>query len=279
MKARSFTGERLHEGDARFALDLARHQAAYEFAARRLPAGHTLDLGSGSGYGSTRLAGDQRSVVGVDRVAPDAAQRRGAARFVRADLRALPFRPGSFAAVASFQVIEHLEEPAPYLESIARLLGDGGVAILTTPNVGMSDGVNPYHVHEYEAEELAALLARHFREVEVEGVGMSEAVRGHMAARSARIQRILRLDPLRLRERLPRAWIEHAFAAFALWVRARAGTTEGNPDASWEDFPVGARASESIDLLAICSGPMRGSEPAPGAETDPAAARAASHVG
>lgn len=257
MTTESFTGERLHEGDPRFALDLARHRAAYEFAARQLPAGSTLDLGSGSGYGSASLARGGRFVVGVDRVSADPAQRGSTARFVRADLRALPFPRGSFDAVTSFQVIEHLEDPAPYLESIAGLLGAEGVAILTTPNVRMSDGVNPYHVHEFEAEELATLLRGYFREVEVRGIGMSKPVRESMAARSARIRTIMRLDPLRVRERLPRAWIERLFAVFALWVRARTRSTGGTPEASWQDFPVEAANSESIDLLAICHGAQR----------------------
>jgi len=252
VKARTFTGERLHDGDTLFALDLARHRAAYEFATRHLPTGATLDLGSGSGYGSARLAHAGRLVVGVDRVAPDPAQRSGGGHFVRADLRALPLRPASFMAIASFQVIEHLEDPIPYVETIARLLGAGGVAILTTPNIRLSDGVNPYHVHEYEAEELARLLAPHFEDVDVRGVGMSEAVRDQMTKRSARIQGILRLDPLRLRERLPRAWIEHAFAAFALWVRARARSAEDVPETTWQDFPINSETSRSIDLLAIC---------------------------
>ena len=254
MKARTFTGERLHTGDKLFALDLARHQAAYEFAAHHLPDGPTLDLGSGSGYGSSRLARAGRSVVGVDRVAPDPGQRRTGGHFVRADLRALPFRAESFAAIASFQVIEHLDDPTPYLDAIARLLGARGVAIITTPNVRLSDGVNPYHVHEYEAEELGNLLAPHFREVEVKGVAMSETVRDQMTKRSARIQAILRLDPLKLRDRLPRAWLERAFAAFALWVRARARSSEGNPDVSWQDFPIVPETETSIDLLAVCRG-------------------------
>jgi len=265
VTARTFTGERLHEGESLFALDLARHRAAYEFAARHLPTGTTLDLGSGSGYGSASLARTGRRVVGVDRVAPDNPQRSSGGHFVRADLRALPLQPASFASVVSFQVIEHLEDPTPYLETIARLLGTGGVAILTTPNIRLSDGVNPYHVHEYEAKELNDLLTSHFQDVEVRGVGMSEAVRDQMAKRSARIQTILRLDPLKLRERLPRAWMERAFAAFALLVRARARKAEGVPETSWQDFPIQTETSGSIDLLAICRGarkPVQESEAA-----------------
>ena len=52
MSEARFTGERLHQGDALFALDLARHVAAYEIARERAGGGRVLDLGSGSGYGT-----------------------------------------------------------------------------------------------------------------------------------------------------------------------------------------------------------------------------------
>jgi SAM-dependent methyltransferase len=146
---RRFTGERLHEGDALFAVDLARHQAAYAFARGRVRAGRVLDLGSGSGHGAAQLGAAGARVVGVDRVAPDASSRNASALFVRADLRGLPFPDASFDLIVSFQVIEHLEDPAEYLEAIARLSKRDGLAILTTPNLLMSDRVNPYHVHEY----------------------------------------------------------------------------------------------------------------------------------
>ena len=53
---------------------------------------------------------------------PDAANRDGAGHFVRAELGGIPFAPGSFGLVISFQVIEHLEDPTVYLRTIARLL-------------------------------------------------------------------------------------------------------------------------------------------------------------
>ena len=68
---------------------------------------------------------------------------------------------------------------------------------------------------------------------------------------------LLSLDPLRVRERLPRAWIERLFALFALWVRARTPSTDAGPEASWRDFPVEASNPESLDLLAICRGARR----------------------
>jgi SAM-dependent methyltransferase len=250
-----FTGERLHEGDALFGVDLARHRAAYEFARSRIGAGRVLDLGCGSGYGTASLAGGGAVVVGVDRVVPDAASRKSSAHFLRGDIAALPMTKGAFDWVASFQVIEHLEDPAPYLEAIARFLRPGGTALLTTPNLLTSDGVNPYHVHEYRADELEERLLEHFLEVEVCGVGMSTPVRDYMEARSRRIRRIVRLDPLRLRDRLPRALIEWLFALFARVVRRQTAGAEGAPDASWRDFPIGPPDDDCIDLLALCRSP------------------------
>jgi SAM-dependent methyltransferase len=253
VTARRFTGERLHEGDALFAVDMARHQAAYVFARHRIGAGRVLDLGSGSGHGAAQLAAAGATVVGVDRVAPDASSRGGGVLFVRADLRGLPFPDASFDLILSFQVVEHLEDPSEYLGAIARLCKREGLAILTTPNLLMSDRVNPYHVHEYLADELGERLREHFEEVEMCGVGMSDAVRAHMAERSRRIRRIVRLDPLRLRERLPAALVQRLFALFAVLVRRRGSARA--PQASWRDFPIGAAGDDCIDLLALCRRP------------------------
>jgi len=253
--APEFTGERLHAGDPLFALDLARHEAAYEVARGLLPRGRALDLGCGSGYGAAGLAGRGATVVALDRVAPDPASRESAARFVRADLGAVPLAPGRFDLVLSFQVIEHLADPSPYLDAIAGLLAPGGTAVLTTPNVLSSDGVNPYHVHEYRAEELRELLATRFAEVRVEGIGASEPVRRALEARSRRIRRIVSFDPLRLRERLPRALVERLFALFAVLVRRLGRAAEGAPEVTTRDFPVGPADERCLDLLAFCRAP------------------------
>jgi SAM-dependent methyltransferase len=251
----SFTGERLHRGDRLFALDLARHEAAYELARQRLGAGRVLDLGCGSAHGTASLAAHHARVVGLDRVAPDACH-RDAGHFVRADLNAIPFTSGAFELVVSFQVMEHLEDPTLYLDAIGRLLAPDGLALLTTPNVLMSDGVNPYHVHEYHAEELAERLRTRFEEVEVLGIGATEPVRAHLAARSRRIRRIMRLDPLGLRNLLPQALVQWLFARLALLVRRQTRGSDGMPEVSWRDFPVGPADSYCLDLLALCRRPL-----------------------
>lgn len=255
MTQRRFTGERLHEGDALFGVDLARHRAAYEFARPLLRGLRAVELGCGSGYGAASLVGTPELLLGVDRVAPDPGHRADGVRYLRADLRHLPLQEKSFDVALSFQVIEHLEDPGPLVRALARCLRPDGVALVSTPNVLLSDGVNPYHVREYRADELAACLREGFGEVEMLGVGMSPSVRAYMAARSARIQRIMRLDPLRLRERMPRALVLWLFAAFALLVRRRTAASEGAPDADVADFPIEPARDDAIDWIALCRRP------------------------
>ena len=89
----SFTGERLHEADPLFGVDLLRHRAAYQEALRVAQvagAERILELGSGTGYGAAELAETLPQIIALDRVRPLAHARRSAARFVRGDLNALP---------------------------------------------------------------------------------------------------------------------------------------------------------------------------------------------
>jgi len=249
------TGERLDASDALYAADLARHRVAYRYAAARTRTGRLLDLGCGTGYGSAELAAGPARVVGLDRVAPAPEARGSEARFVRGELGALPFAGGSFAVVVSFQVIEHLLDPTAYLRETARVLGPAGTLLLTTPNRLQSDRENPYHVHEYTADELAAALSKWFGAVEMLGVGaLGPAARFH-EERLRRIRRITRLDPLGLRRRLPRPLVEWAFARLSLLVRLgarRGGVVEAVRE---EHFPIAPADAACLDLLAVCHAP------------------------
>jgi SAM-dependent methyltransferase len=46
-----------------------------------------------------------------------------------------PIQEGYFDAITMFDVIEHLQSPARYVERIARLLRPGGLLALSTPNI------------------------------------------------------------------------------------------------------------------------------------------------
>lgn len=256
MSDLTFTGERLHAGKELFSVDLARHDAAYQIALAHAGSGaKVIELGSGAGHGAASLADGALDIVAIDRVTPDSASRRSSCRFVRGDLNRIPLIRRNFDLVVSFQVIEHLEDPTNYIDAIADLVHLDGTALLTTPNLLMSDRVNPYHVHEYRADELADCLRRRFERVEVQGITASEAVKNYMRERSARIARIMKLDPLGLHKRLPRSWIEWLFATFAILVRSQTQRDSGAPDVSWRDFAAGPADDDCLDLLAICRRP------------------------
>jgi SAM-dependent methyltransferase len=254
----AFTGERLHADDNLFGVDLLRHRAAYQEAIRFALASHArniLELGSGTGYGTQELANALPHVVAVDRVAPLRPARRSAARFIRADLESMPLRSRVFDLIVSFQVIEHLASPDRYLDALARHLTPSGAVLISTPNRANSDGENPYHVHEYLAEELQSILETRFEEVEIRGISArGEALRYH-EDRLRRIRRIVRIDPLGLRRRIPRGLVEWLFAHLARVVRRGIAAGGGMPEARLEDFPIEPAHPASLDLFAICRRP------------------------
>lgn len=260
----SVTGERLDDSSALYGADLARHRAAYAFAEGRLAeamagGGYVLDLGCGTGYGAAALAMGGLHVVGVDRIRPAERARGVGADFVVGDLTRLPFADETVDHLVSFQVIEHFADPRTYLGELARVLSPGGLALVSTPNRLQSDGENPYHLHEYEAEELFSLLADHFDQVELRGVHAVGAAAHHHAARLRQIRRLTRLDPLGIRRVLPRPFVEWGFARLSMLVRLlirRGGVERAVEDA---DYPIGEPGPECIDLLAICRGPQRSS--------------------
>lgn len=156
------------------------HLRAYDEAVARGAGRDVLDVGCNTGYGTMRFAPVAGRVVGVD-VSPraiEAALERtsdGRPEFLLTTGFELPFAPGSFDLVTSFQVLEHVPDPRAFLRELARVLRPGGMVILATPNAAtrLYPGMTPwnrFHVHEYLATELAELLLTEFSTVTVLGM-------------------------------------------------------------------------------------------------------------
>jgi len=156
--------------------DLAKFRFASQYAINRL----VLDAGCGAGQGSAYLSrSGARYVVGIDISSEAIAYARRTfpqnnLTFVVMDALHLGFPDHTFDLVTSIEVIEHLSEPDQYVAEIRRVLRNGGILALSTPNKLISSPtpgtIWPHHVKEFYPDELCTLLMRHFSSVEMWGM-------------------------------------------------------------------------------------------------------------
>ena len=163
------TGERTVPGIPAENYWFRRHEAAYEFALAHV-GGRVLEVGCGEGYGTALLAGAGRARSSASTTTRSRSRTRRRrypqARFVRANLAALPVRAGvgrrgRDAAGDRARV----EPPGVRRASAGGCCGRAALLLVTTPNrltfsPGSDVPVNPFHTKEFTAAELAELLTR-----------------------------------------------------------------------------------------------------------------------
>ncbi|MEB3196013.1 MAG: class I SAM-dependent methyltransferase [Candidatus Sericytochromatia bacterium] len=265
------SGERLLlEGPARSREDhLNRlvHQATYAFALEHCAGKRVLDLGCGTGYGTFAIAEVADAVLGVDVCADSLAYaktrfERGNLQFQRvSDHGALPFDEAAFEVVLSFQVLEHVDDPAAHLREIARLLAPGGCLLLATPNREVrlfryQRPWNRWHPREFDQRTLQRLLAPCF-----------EPVTALMMGAEARL-----VEPELARYRLIR-WLTLPVTLPGLpdWYRvaglealrglqrlARSGQTPGTFPGDVSDIRIAAGTQPGLNLVVIARRRMAG---------------------
>ena len=117
------------------------HEAWLRPLFRVLPRGsEVLDLGCGCGVPDARLLSERFRVTGVDisDVQISRAKRLvPGARFIRADMTEVRFRPETFGGIVCLYALIHvpLDEQRPLLARMHRWLRPGGVVLLTTGEV------------------------------------------------------------------------------------------------------------------------------------------------
>jgi SAM-dependent methyltransferase len=218
-----------------------RHLAVYEWIAERAAGKRVIDMACGEGYGSDVLAGTALSVVGVD--AHPEAHEHARLRYRRANLRFERDLIESFSepadAIVFLQTIEHLTDPRAALEHFRSLVGPGGWLFVSTPNVltlapkGASRSDNPWHVHEYRAQEFESLCREVFGTVELFGLFHARKLRAHELALRGGWDGVH--TRLRLTARFYR-WFTPAIAASDFVLRPSAGTD----------------LNRALDFLAVC---------------------------
>ena len=143
-----------------------RHEVVYQRLAARCAGLDVLEAGFGEGYGADLLAGDARSVIGVDYDAAAVAHvqaRYPRVKVIAGNLAELPLPDASVDVVVNFQVIEHLWNQPQFVAECRRVLRPAGVLLMSTPNritftPGSDTPINPFHTRELNATELTELL-------------------------------------------------------------------------------------------------------------------------
>lgn len=140
-----------------------------------------LEVGCGTGIGSnylkTRVA-PEADISGVDfsdeaiAYANECYGKSGV-KYIAERAQRLPFENGEFDLVFSVQVLEHIsrEEAVEFVKEVARVLKDGGLVLVSTPNRELCQDLYcnnpnddsdrrliPSHEHEYYLDELRTLF-------------------------------------------------------------------------------------------------------------------------
>jgi len=114
------------------------HWQCDECSRRPLDGRTALDVGCGAGLLTEPLARLGARVSGID-ASPeliDVARRHAAAMGLDIDYRAGDVQEleGRFDLITCMEVIEHVADPAAFVQALARRLAPGGLLVLSTPN-------------------------------------------------------------------------------------------------------------------------------------------------
>jgi 2-polyprenyl-3-methyl-5-hydroxy-6-metoxy-1,4-benzoquinol methylase len=203
------TGERTAPGIPGERYWFHRHEAAYVWAVRHalLPGDVVIEAGAGEGYGAElmRVSGAAR-VIAVDYDHAAVGHMRATyphLDVVEANLIDLPLDDSSADLVVSMQVIEHLWDVPTFLTECHRVLKPGGRMIVSTPNrLIFSPGLgrkakplNPFHVEEFDTEQVLALLSgANFERITAHGLHHAQRIAAFEATAGPLVPRLVRLD-------------------------------------------------------------------------------------
>jgi ubiquinone/menaquinone biosynthesis C-methylase UbiE len=123
-----------------------------------------LDVGCGTGMTLRDLLRRGHSVVGADITEAMLHRARAAvsefpadrARCIRSDVENVPFEDGSFDVVLCMGVLQYLQTDAKAVSELSRVVRNGGLAIVTLPNlVKLNNLIDPYYYFVRAAQYLA----------------------------------------------------------------------------------------------------------------------------
>lgn len=213
------TGERIIPSEIRSKeeyLIYIRDLFAYDYAKELIPENsNVLELGTGEGYGPKRLSDSKKvkKYIGLD--VDESSIKKAKEKYFDEKLSfevydgyKIPYEDKFFNMVVSFQVIEHVEDDMEFVKEIYRVLKEGGVFVVTTPNreIRLKPGQKPwnrFHLREYNSDDLREVLLSSFKNVQILGVKGNEEIQSIEKNRMKKYQKFVSIDPLNLRRLIP----------------------------------------------------------------------------
>lgn len=127
--------------------------------------GPIFDIGGGNGFVSLGLiqAGFETVLVEPGPDGASNAKRRGVQHVICASSDAAGFAPASLDAVGLFDVIEHIPNDLPFLESMRRLLPEGGRLYATVPAYAAlwsAEDDSAGHFRRYTLPSITAVMTK-----------------------------------------------------------------------------------------------------------------------
>lgn len=261
LDPRTVSSERVH-------LLTLKQIVPYQYVRDRYAGKTLLDLGCGSGYGSSILAETAEKVVGVD-LNPDnldVARAEYDRPNVEYKLLDDPYETGlpqaSFDAAVSIHVIEHVYDVERYLRMLHDLVKPGGEVILATPNrrvrlMPFQPPWNVDHVREYNRRQLERDLHTVFEDVTLYGVygtdDFDTRVKAYYGRSAWRGYVYLPLRNLSRRV-LPKS----AYSTVQKTMKPQRSTNKDGPsDSSFttDDVQIGQDLDRALDFFAVCRRP------------------------
>lgn len=235
------------------------HQRLFKayVVAKEYVQGDVLEVGCGEGRGVSTLMERATSFTAVDKireVIDGLQQKYPSGRFISMNIPPLGgLKDNAYDSIVSFQVIEHIQDDVLFLKEIHRVLKPGGIALLTTPNRKMSLSRNPWHIREYLPNELSALAARIFPQVELKGITGNEKVMAYYEQNRISVKKVTRFDIFNLQYRLPAPVLRIPYEILNRWNRNKLQSTDQQlvTNIKHEDYLVTDDPSDALDLLLI----------------------------
>ena len=147
------------------------HLQRYEHFAADYRGKKVLDAACGTGYGSHFIASSgATAVTGIDVSAEalDFCRQNYKApnlQFRQFDVGTLSEMHERFDTIVSFETIEHLQDPARFIQDVSSILAPGGIFICSTPNPtrhSETGTINPFHHNELSFAEFRRHFEKYF---------------------------------------------------------------------------------------------------------------------